>query len=146
MEHQFKPFERVLVRDNDTSAWRGGLFSHIETWSGNRKVYCASGNFWTYCIPYAGNEHLLGTADSPKMIREEPKKGDVFLHFKGKYYYVLMLAHHSETDGIMVVYQALYGVNKICCRPLNMFMSEVDHEKYPDVAQKWRFELVGNLP
>ena len=42
----------------------------------------------------------------------------------------------------MVVYQALYGENKIYVRPYNMFISKVDIEKYPDVGQEYRFELV----
>lgn len=77
------------------------------------------------------------------MARPIPKPDDVFLHFKGKKYKVLHLAHHSETDETLVVYQALYGDGKICARPIDMFLSEVDHVKYPDVQQKWRFQLIS---
>lgn len=86
------------------------------------------------------------------MNREEPKTGDVFRHFKGGLYKVICMGHHSETKERMVVYNKCYEVrtdfymfstkHEPCIRPLDMFMSEVDHEKYPDVEQKYRFEKV----
>lgn len=68
--------------------------------------------------------------------------GRRYRHFKNKEYRVLHIATHSETEEKYVVYQALYGIQEIYVRPYDMFASEVDHEKYPNVQQVYRFELV----
>ena len=72
----------------------------------------------------------------------ELKNHGVYRHFKGKMYIVEDIAFDSETEEKMVVYRALYGEHRLWVRPLEMFLSEVDHEKYPDVTQKYRFEEV----
>ena len=70
----------------------------------------------------------------------------IYRHFKGKYYLVEGIANHSETGEQMVVYRHLYGDKSLCVRPLDMFLSEVDHSKYPDVKQRYRFEEGDGAP
>ena len=87
-------------------------------------------------------------ADTPK---RDIQVGDIVQHFKREWvspetseylYKVLAVAYHTENGEKLVNYQALYAPFKICARPYDMFMSEVDREKYPDIRQKYRFEKV----
>lgn len=79
------------------------------------------------------------------------KIGDIVKHFKKEFveeksaeytYKILAFAIHSESEERLVVYQGLYPPYKTCARPYDMFISEVDKEKYPNIKQKYRFEKI----
>jgi len=72
---------------------------------------------------------------------QELKLHRVYRHFKGDYYLVEDLARDSETDEPVVIYRKLYEDGGLWVRPLSMFLSEVDREKYPDCPQQYRFQL-----
>jgi hypothetical protein len=69
-------------------------------------------------------------------------KGKRVRHFKGNEYLIIDFAQHTETNEVLVVYKALYGECKGYARPIDIFASEVDTIKYPDVKVKWRMTLI----
>lgn len=84
--------------------------------------------------------------DRPEDVQEEdmrdlPRPGQVYRHFKGNIYRVIALADHSETGETLVIYKRDDSNEKAYARPLDMFMSEVDRKKYPDVKERYRFAL-----
>ena len=78
-------------------------------------------------------------------MMNELKINGVYRHFKGNYYLLVGVAKHSETLEEYVVYRQLYGEGSLWVRPKSLFLSEVDHTKYPDVKQHYRFELMPNF-
>lgn len=143
-----------IVKKNDeyTSEYQvGDLFEITGTWYGGVHIMGKSG------APVSlDKEEYVELDTEPELKQEEViprdiRVGDIVQHFKREWvsgetseylYKVLAFAQHTETGEKLVIYQGLYSPFKICARPYGMFMSEVDHEKYPDIKQQYRFEKI----
>ncbi len=69
------------------------------------------------------------------------KINGVYKHFKGEYYIVVDIGTYSEDEKEVVIYRGLYDNAPLWVRPIDSFLAEVDHKKYPEVKQKYRFAL-----
>lgn len=75
MEHEFKPWQPVIVRDSDNEQWRADFFSQ-RLGNYHSATFACVGSLWKQCLPAEGNEHLIGTTDKPEPPEPEFKFGD----------------------------------------------------------------------
>lgn len=146
-----------IIKKNDefSSEYEiGDVFETTGTWYGGIHIEGKSG------VPVSLDREEYEDLDAPERmekkknagtssLKRDIRTGDIVKHFKREWepqestkylYKVLAVAEHTETGEMLVVYQALYAPFKICARPYEMFMGEVDREKYPQVKQCYRFE------
>lgn len=138
-----------IVKKNDEYSMEyevGDVFEVEGTWYGGVHIKGREG----FPVSLDKDEYEEVIEEAKEKDREI-QVGDIVQHFKrewvsketSKYLYkVLAFAEHTETAERFVVYQALYEPFKTCARPYDMFMSEVDHAKYPEATQKYRFEKI----
>lgn len=151
------PRVRIIKKNDEYSSEYdlGDIFEITGTWYGGVHIEGKSG------VPVSLDKDEYMELDTEPQEQKNPAAGDVperdilvgdiVQHFKQEWvssetseylYKVLAFAQHTETGEKLVVYQGMYPPFKICARPYDMFMSEVDREKYPKIRQKYRFEKI----
>lgn len=151
------PRVRIIKKNDEYSSEYdlGDIFEITGTWYGGVHIEGKSG------VPVSLDKDEYMELDTEPQEQKNPAAGDVperdilvgdiVQHFKREWvspetseylYKVLAFAQHTETGERLVIYQAMYPPFKICARPYDMFMSEVDREKYPKIRQKYRFEKI----
>ena len=151
------PRVRIIKKNDEYSSEYdlGDIFEITGTWYGGVHIEGKSG------VPVSLDKDEYMELDTEPQEQKDPAigevperdilVGDIVQHFKREWvspetseylYKVLAFAQHTETGERLVIYQAMYPPFKICARPYDMFMSEVDREKYPKIRQKYRFEKV----
>lgn len=151
------PRVRIIKKNDEYSSEYdlGDIFEITGTWYGGVHIEGKSG------VPVSLDKDEYMELDTEPQEQKNPAAGDVperdilvgdiVQHFKREWvssetseylYKVLAFAQHTETGEKLVVYQGMYSPFKICARPYDMFMSEVDREKYPKIWQKYRFEKI----
>ena len=151
------PRVRIIKKNDEYSSEYdlGDIFEITGTWYGGVHIEGKSG------VPVSLDKDEYMELDTEPQEQKNPAAGDVperdilvgdiVQHFKREWvpsetseylYKVLAFGQHTETGEKLVVYQGMYPPFKICARPYDMFMSEVDQEKYPKIRQKYRFEKI----
>jgi len=127
------------INQYDVEGFKGAL---TETILGESKDFSNDGELEENCDLALLTRHFKGFCDSAyNFDRPIPQKGEKYRHFKlGKVITVIGISRHTETEEVSVAYEY---EGHIWNRPLGMFMSEVDRNKYPNSKQKYRFELIG---
>lgn len=123
MEHEFQPKEWVLVRDEDRDTWKLDIFSHFV--DGAAFPYICVGSYYEECLPYEGNEALLGTTDAPKEkhVWHEGDRVDVFSDFDDMWHPGLIVEidytrsgrgfyYRVESEG----FKSIFSNVKVWCR------------------------------
>lgn len=151
------PRVRIIKKNDEYSSEYdlGDIFEITGTWYGGVHIEGKSG------VPVSLDRDEYMELDTEPQEQKNPAVGevperdilvgDIVQDFKREWvsfetseylYKVLAFAQHTETGEKLVVYQGMYPPFKICARPYDMFMSEVDREKYPKIRQKYRFEKI----
>lgn len=133
-------FEYALTDEITTMSDRYAVHQlHIE----RSEDFVIDGELEENCDLALLTRHFKADNINAEFDRPLPHKGEKYKHFKiGKIVTIIGISRHTETEEISVVYEY---EGHIWNRPLEMFMSEVDKEKYPNAEQKYRFERLSDV-